>query len=191
MKSFKENWTVKTVYAYLDLFLRLFPFVVIFYIAPIGFSLIGIGEMKLSKLDFFKLLNINEQMSHSEELLTIIYLIIIDVVFLYCIYMILKKITAFIKNVFENNPFIEENGNHLKYVGKVILLLAIVYQISKISSTPDLLPNFSVTINILIKLSLLISIVFSLYLIVGLFIFVMGEIIIYAAKLKEENDLTV
>ncbi|MDQ7818581.1 MAG: DUF2975 domain-containing protein [Melioribacteraceae bacterium] len=191
MKSFKENWTVKTVYAYLDLFLKLFPIVILFYIAPAVISLLSIGEMKLSKLDFFNLLSVSEQVSHSEKVLLSIYLIIVDVIILYCIYMILKKLTVFIKNVFENNPFIEENGNHLKYVGKAILLLTVVYHISKITNSSDVISNLSVVVNILTKLSWLISIVFSPYLIIGLFIFVMGEIIIYAAKLKEENDLTV
>jgi cell division protein FtsL len=191
MKSFKENWTVKTVYAYLDLFLKLFPIVILFYIAPAVISLLSIGEMKLSKLDFFNLLSVSEQVSHSEKVLLCIYLIIVDVIILYCIYMILKKLTVFIKNVFENNPFIEENGNHLKYVGKAILLLTVVYHISKITNSSDVISNLSVAVNILTKLSWLISIVFSPYLIIGLFIFVMGEIIIYAAKLKEENDLTV
>jgi hypothetical protein len=95
------------------------------------------------------------------------------------------------KNVFENNPFIEENGNHLKYAGKAIIILTVIFHISKIIFSPDFIASISMTVNILFKLSLLLSIVFSPYLIVGLFVFVMGEIILTAAKLKEDNDLTV
>lgn len=191
MKSFKENWTVKTVYAYLDLFLKLFPLVVFFYVAQVGISLLIFGKMKLSELDFFNLISDIPSMAPSEEILTSVYLIIADVIFLYCIYIILKKTTAFIKNVFENNPFIEENGRHLKSVGKIILLITVIFHLLKIVSPSNALVNLSVTISILIKITWLISVIFSPYLIVGCFIYVMGEVIIYAAKLKEENDLTV
>jgi hypothetical protein len=53
MKSFKENWTVKTIYAYLDLFLKLFPFMILIYIVPSAILLLGFGEVKLTDLDFF------------------------------------------------------------------------------------------------------------------------------------------
>ncbi|MEW6508453.1 MAG: DUF2975 domain-containing protein [Bacteroidota bacterium] len=191
MKSFKENWTVKTIYAYLDLFLKLFPLVILTFIVPPAILLLGFGEVKLTELDLFNLLNVNEHFTHSEKVLLFVYLIVVNLIILSCMYLILKKLAIFMKNVFENNPFIEENGNHLKYVGKAIIILTVIFHISKIISSPDFIASISMTVNILFKLSLLLSIVFSPYLIVGLFVFVMGEIILTAAKLKEDNDLTV
>lgn len=190
MKSFKENWTVKTVYAYLDLFRKILPIVVVFFIIlkilpPYE------GKFDLRSFDVFNILDQKVEQTNSGNVLMIVLIIFFDLVIVTGLYMILTHMTKFIKNVFNNNPFIEENGLYLKSTAKIILVLTFVYCSMTIVASPDVDLPVSWAIVILYKAAIFLSIVFHPLIIIGLFLFVIGEIIIHAAKLKEENDLTV
>lgn len=190
MKSLKENWTVKTIYAYLDLFKKLIPILVLFFvilkiIPPYQ------GNYELKNFDVFNILDSHFEKTNSENVLMIVLVILFDLLIVTGAYMMLTNLTKFIKNVFNNNPFVEENGVYLKSAAKIMLALTFVYYSTTIITSPNLDLPVSGTIEFLFKVAMILSMVFNPVIVIGLFLFVIGEIIIHAAKLKEENDLTV
>lgn len=190
MKSLTENWIVKTVYAYLNLFKKLLPIVVLL------FTILKIippyeGKNELKNFDVFNILDSHFEQTYSENVLMIILIILFDLVIVAGLYMILTLMTKFIKNVFNNNPFVEENGIYLKSTAKIILALTFVYHLMTIVSAPNLDLSVSWIIDILFKAAMILSVVFNPVIVIGLFLFVIGEIIIQAANIKQENDLTV
>lgn len=190
MKSLKENWTVKTIYAYLDLFKKLIPILVLFFvilkiIPPYQ------GNYELKNFDVFNILDSHFEKTNSENVLMIVLVILFDLLIVTGAYMMLTNLTKFIKNVFNNNPFIEENGVYLKSAAKIMLALTFVHYSMTIVTAPNLDLPVSWTIEFLFKVAMILSVVFNPVIVIGLFLFVIGEIIIHAAKLKEENDLTV
>ncbi len=190
MKTFKENWTVKTVYAYLDLFKKLIPIaIVLFVILKILPPYEGKNELK--NFDVFNIFDSHIEQTYSENVLMIVLIILFDLVIVTSLYMILTLMTKFIKNVFNNNPFVEENGIHLKSTAKIMLALTFVYYSMTIVAAPNLDLPVSWTIEFLFKVAMILSVVFNPLIVIGLFLFVIGEIIIQAAKIKQENDLTV
>jgi hypothetical protein len=191
MKSLKENWIVKTVYAYLDLILKLFPILVLIFLFEIIWKAVAIGRTTLEEIDYFKILSNNPALLNSSNIWLVLLILLMDVIILCSLYISLRKLTAFIKNVFEENPFIEENGKYLKFVGIITIILTFIYHLSKVISMPGISLPVSFFTNLLVKLSNLIGIIFNPFLIIGMFVFVIGEIIVHAAKLKQENDLTV
>ncbi len=191
MESFKENLSVKFVYAYLDLFLKLLPILVLVFLFEIILNGVPIGRITLDEIDYFNLLSNNPALLNSSNIFLVSLILLLDIVIFLSLYFSLRKLTAFIKNVFEENPFIEENGKHLKFVGIITMLLALIYQLAEVLSMPGFSVPVSFITNFLAKLANLIEIVFSPFLIIGMFVYVIGEIIIHAAKLKQENDLTV
>lgn len=191
MKSLKENWSVKVVYAYLDLFLKFLPVLVLIFLFEIIWKGVAVGKTTLEEIDYFNLLSQNQELLNSSNIWLVLLILLMDIIIFCSLYISLKKLTAFIKNVFEENPFIEENGKYLKFVGIITMILTLIYHFAKVISMPGISLPVSFITNLLVKLSNLIGIVFNPFLIVGMFIFVIGEIIIHAAKLKQEIDLTV
>ena len=108
------------------------------------------------------------------------------------IYISLKKLTFFIKNVFNEEPFCESNGKVLKFVGYfaagITLVKNLLQEIIMPFPTNKLISAFSL---VLMKTANIFSIIFNPYLVVGLFIAILGEIIIKGTLIKKENDLTV
>lgn len=190
MKSLKENWTVKTVYAYLDLFKKLIPiFILLFVILRVSLPFLGKYELKF--FDVFNILDTHFEQTYSENVLIIVLVILFNLVMSGGVYMILIYLTKFIKNVFNNNPFVEENGIYLKSAAKIILALTFIYYSTIILTAKNLDLPMSWIVNFLFKVMMILCIVISPVTVIGLFLFVVGEIIIHAAKIKQENDLTV
>jgi hypothetical protein len=149
------------------------------------------GNLTVFSFDYFNVFDGNALIKHSSNTLHISYIIFLDVLIIAGIYLALIKLNLFLKNVFNEEPFNIENGKALKTIGIIASLLTIIYYSSiLLFHSLDQLPLSTFWI-IVSKLMYLLTLVFNPYLIISLFIYVLGEIIIYAAKLKQENDLTV
>jgi len=191
MKSLKENFLVKTVYAYLDLFYKAFPFFfALFYLPQM---LMPSDQSKISSLDVFGFFKFMDQIKEI-TMLHKIMIVAVNLIIAVGVFLSLKKLTRFIKNTFEGNPFCEENGRQLKFVGILIavytLLIHVVVGISIIWLKQDDVLVTSTT-KLLLQIASLLSIFFNPYFVLGLFVMVLGEIILHGAVIKQENDLTV
>ena len=194
MKSFNENILVKSVFAYIDLFYKLFPLFIIFYFLPIVLTLPTMSGAKPGVIDVFGFFRLEGTDTEAQNLL--FWQKAIVLIFNFCaaigIYISLKKLTSFIKNVFNEEPFCESNGKVLKFVGffvaGITLVKNLLQEIMLPYPTSKLISTFSM---ILMKTANILSIIFNPYLVVGLFIAILGEIIIKGTLIKNENDLTV
>lgn len=189
MKSLKDSFFVKTVYAYANLLTWIYP--IFFFFVILG--IIGTSSF-FSNADLLGLTGkgenyLNNHWANSEVRFLIVA---INLGFLITTYMGLKRLLKFMKNVFEEKPFVEENGKNLKFIGIITMALTIVVHLtSEVSRHVEVTAVVSQTTKFLILLSNSLGVVFNPYLILGMFVYVIGEIVIHAAKLKEEIDLTV
>jgi len=192
MKSFKENTLIKWVYAYLDLFYKLFPILFLIYFFPL---LINIRSLKWKSVDVFGLFRqtFTDASALSQIATTYkILIVILNLSIVIIIFYSLKKLTYFMKNVFEGNPFCEVNGRILKLIGIFIIVITIGKRfISEIMISREFYCMISTTYLILMKVINFLSVLFDPYFVIGLFVMVLGEIIIHGAIIKQENDLTV
>lgn len=190
MKSLKENFVVKTVYAYLDLFYKAFPFFFILFYLPQMFM--PSGYSKLSSLDIFGFFKFMDQINNITTLHKFI-VVGVNLMIAAGVFLSLKKLTKFIKNTFEGNPFCEENGRLLKFVGVLItaytLLLHIVVGFSIVWLKHDDVLTSST--KVLVQIISILSIFFNPYFVLGFFVIALGEIFLHGAQIKQENDLTV
>ncbi len=192
----KDNFFVKSSYSYVNLFYMLFPVLIVVLFLPMifGFPLTGHkSPVALLNVDLFNLFG-KEKFIDEINLGNILFWLLILAANLTVglgIFFGLKKLKRFMKNVYEDKPFIGENGEYLKTTGIIIMLLSTIIYLSHVSSQFISPPPVSAWIKILYFVSILISTLFNPYLVVGLLIFVIGEIIVRAAELKEEQDLTV
>ena len=199
MKSLKDNFFVKTAYSYVNLGFLLYPILIIILIINIiisgasFFPSSGSGNTVLMNVDLFDLFGkeklINEITYQSITLW--VFILIVNSGIVLGIYYGLKKLNKFMKNVFEDKPFIEENGKHLKMIGIVIMVLSTLVYLNQMSSIYFTTLSVSAGIKYLYFVAIIISSLFNPYLVVGLVVFVIGEIIVRASELKEEQDLTV
>lgn len=196
MKPLKNNFFVKTAYSYVNLFYLLFPYTVFLLLLP---KLFGwpLNSQKihtaLFNIDLFGLFGKEKyitEINFSSVLLWVIILLINLSVALGIFYG-LKRLNKFMKNVYEDKPFIKENGEHLKFIGIIIMVLATLVYLSNMSSGFLYPLPVPLAVKYLYFMAILISSLFNPYLVVGLVVFVIGEIIVRAADIKEEQDLTV
>ena len=196
MKSLKNNFFVKTTYSYVNLFYLFFPYVLFLFLLPMIFGW-PFGSQKIKtvmlNVDLFRLFGkekyITEINFSSVSIWIIILLVNLSIAF--GIFYGLKRLNKFMKNVYEDKPFVKENGEHLKKIGIIIMVLSTLVYLSNMTSgfvNPLPVPQ---TIKYLYFFAILISSLFNAYLVVGLVVFVIGEIIVRAAEMKEEQDLTV
>lgn len=193
MKSAKYNFLIKTVYAYIDLIYKIFPFFFLIIFLPLLFTFLVQKSIWLSSLDFFHLFTAHNEFIRQNTSSFFLVSVVIGfnfVVFVF-VFISLKKLRDFIKNVFEGMPFCWDNGKRLKFVGLAISAFVILKHLLTITIASVIFDSPSTTVSLLVSLMGLLSIVFSPYLILGLFVVILGEIIIHGAKLKEEVDLTV
>ncbi|HMN24008.1 MAG TPA: DUF2975 domain-containing protein [Ignavibacteriaceae bacterium] len=191
MNSFHSNRLVKYTYAIVNLFKIIFPFYIVSVILMLLFGSLNNGNLTVFSFDYFKVFDSNTLIKHSSNTFHISFIILLDVLIIGGIYLTLIKLNLFLKNVFNEEPFNIENGKALKTIGIIASLLTIIYYSSiYLFHSVDKLPLSTFWI-IVLKIMYLLTIVFNPYLIISLFIYVLGEIIVHAAKLKQENDLTV
>ena len=196
MKLLKDNFLVKTAYSYVNLFYLFFPLMIFFFLLPILFNL-PFGNQSshtvLLNVDLFNLFGKEKFITDINIGNVILWVIILiaNASIVLGIFRGLRKLNKFMKNVVEEKPFVKENGEHLKSIGIIIMILSTIIFLSLMSS--GFLNPFPVhgVVKILYFLMLIISSLFNPYLVVGLVVFVIGEIIVRASELKEEQDLTV
>lgn len=192
MKLAKDNFLIKTVYAYIDLAYKAFPVYFIFMFLPLFLTFNVMGKAELRLIDVFHLFGDDSKYLNSVNISFVLAAIVMNIIVFICVFISIKKLRGFIKNVFEGMPFCLDNGKSLKFVGIMIAILALLFHSATIvavsyKASIGIVPGVSYLIAAMGILSLLIN----PYLIIGLFVVVLGEIIIQGAKLKEENDLTV
>jgi Protein of unknown function (DUF2975) len=196
MKSLKDNFLVKTAFSYVNLFYLFFPFMLFWLLLPILFNLpFGNqnGHTVLLNVDLFNLFG-KEKFITDINIGNVILWIIIFIAnasIVLGIFLGLRRLNKFMKNVLEEKPFVRENGEYLKTIGIIIMILSTIIFLSHMSS--GFLIPFPVhgVVKYLYFVAILISSLFNPYLVVGLVVFVIGEIIVRASELKEEQDLTV
>jgi len=191
MNSFHSNRLVQYTYAIINLLKKIFPFYIISVVLMLLIGSINNGNLTVFSFDYFNVFESNTLIKHSSNTFHISYIILLDVLIIAGIYLALIKLNLFLKNVFNEEPFNIENGKALKTIGIIASLLTIIYYSSVyMFHSLDKLPLSTFWI-IVSKIMYLLTIIFNPYLIISLFIYVLGEIIIHATKLKQENDLTV
>lgn len=191
MNSFKNNFYVQTTYAYVKLVYIIFPFLLILSlivkIFPLSLHSNGIMNA-LINVDLFALWTKEKPIT---EITLGLFVFIVNISIAAAIYYCLKRLKAFLKNVYEDKPFIKENGKHLKIIGILIMIFStLFYVIKTILFHINALP-ISQTLAYISLVANLISSLLNPYLMIGLVVFVIGEVIVRAAELKEEQDLTV
>ncbi len=187
MKSLKDNSIVKWVYAYVDLLLKALPILFVFALFPFLFF----GESDARRLDFFNLFNA----LRNNNLHSLTWLIVIpafNIVVFITLYLTLKRLVVFIKNVFDEKPFEEENGKNLKFVGMMVIIIAVFFHIAAIVSVQNSkIADLSWETEMLVNVMGFLSIAVSPYLFSGLLLIVIGEVILHGVRMKQEIDLTV
>jgi hypothetical protein len=196
MKLLKDNFFAKTAYSYVNLFYLFFPLMIFFLLLPILFNL-PFGNQHnqtvLLNVDLFNLFGKEKFITDINvgNVILWVIILIVNCSIVFGIFWGLRKLNKFMKNVLEEKPFVKENGEHLKTIGIIIMILSTIIFLSHMSS--GFLNPFPVhgVVKILYFLMLIISSLFNPYLVVGLVVFVIGEIIVRATEMKEEQDLTV
>lgn len=192
MKLVKDNFIIKTVYAYTDLAYKAFPVYFVFMFLPLLLTFNVTGKTELPLIDVFHIFGDGNRSLISGNISFALAAAVMNIIVFVCIFISLKKLRNFIKNVFEGIPFCLDNGKHLKFVGVMIAVLGLLFHAATIIAV-SYTPAFGITPStpfLVIAMGIL-SLFINPYLIVGLFVVVLGEIIIHGAKLKEEVDLTV
>ncbi|MGE5683235.1 MAG: DUF2975 domain-containing protein [Bacillota bacterium] len=190
--SLKQNFFIKSVYAYTNLFKKLFPVVFIAFLLLQASASMGFGKFDRS-VDFFDLLGSRNDISRNNlpvSFETWIMIIVANVLCFIVTYIAVIKLDKFFKNVFNGQPFVEENGHCLKFIGWMVIIMTFFLHV-KDSLFISLDLPVSDTVKQLVNLSYLLSVFFNPYLVLGLFCVALGEVIIHGSKMKEELDLTV
>lgn len=110
----------------------------------------------------------------------------ISLAILLAILFVILFLKKFLKNVYDEKPFIEENGRHLKRIGSIIVITSMIFYFL------NFLSSFSYSfLTPLMQLGNSITIIINPFTVLGFVIVVVGETFIYGARIKQENDLTV
>ncbi|MGA7836528.1 MAG: DUF2975 domain-containing protein [Ignavibacteriaceae bacterium] len=196
MKPLKNNFFVKTARSYVIFFYVCFPLIIIAKL----FILITTPRMNsqqtslaLPNVDlggFFGNEKFMTDLNYGSIVLWL-FIIVVNVVIIAGIFYGIIKLNKFLKNVYNDRPFTKDNGKHLKVIGILVMILStLIYLANNTTNFLNPLP-VSDSINYLNIIGLLISTLLNPSLAIGLVVFVIGEVIIRAAELKEEQDLTV
>ena len=196
MKLLKDNFFAKTAYSYVNLFYLFFPLMIFFLLLPILFNLPFDNQHNqtvLLNVDLFNLFGKEKFITDINISNVILWIIILiaNASIVFGIFLGLKRLNKFMKNVLEEKPFVKDNGKHLKTIGIIIMILSTIIFLSHM--TYGFLYPFPVhgIVKYLYFIAILISSLFNPYLVIGLVVFVIGEIIVRASEMKEEQDLTV
>ena len=196
MKQLKNNFFVKTACSYVNLFYLFFPLTIFLLLLPILFNL-PFGNQHnqtvLLNVDLFNLFGKEKFITDINvgNVILWIIILIVNASIVVGIFWGLKRLNKFMKNVLEEKPFVKDNGKHLKTIGIIIMILSTIIFLSNMTSGflyP--LPVHGI-VKYLYFIAILISSLFNPYLVIGLVVFVIGEIIVRASEMKEEQDLTV
>lgn len=113
------------------------------------------------------------------------YLLAKTILLLFLIFYILFCLKLFIKNII-NNPFEKSNGKYLKRTGAMIVFASILMYLLKFL---DSLIMSNATI--LVAIAEFLAVIINPFAVIGIILFLIGDVFAYGARLKQENDLTV
>ena len=193
MKSFKNNSFVKIARGYVIFFYVCFPLVIIGKILQLNFGPDLTPQQTnivLPNVDvggFFG----NEKFITSLNFGNVVlwlFILLVNACLMAGIFYGIIKLNKFLKNVYNDRPFIQENGKHLKVIGILIIVLSTLVQIAKNTPSLAILHPGIIFISIIV---ILFNALLNSNLAIGLVVFVIGEIIVRASEMKEEQDLTV
>lgn len=195
MKDSKTQYLIKTVYAYIDLVYRLFPFLAFFFFTPLLINILIFHKLEYKSLDILQVFKPLQDLPNLKSISYIFpFLILVsNFTLLVVIFFCLRRLREFIKNVFEGNPFCSENGKHLKFIGIVVSIIVFILHFGNTVFALSIMTegiSLSTFTNFLIALMGILSVVLNPYLFLGLLVVILGEVMIHGAKLKEEIDLT-
>lgn len=192
MQPFNKSQLVKFVYAYVDLFRKVFPFFFLFLLIPIFNAVVLPKTQPVKSYDFFDLFERYQFSAITPSVFWVILIVVLNLIVGIGIFLALGRLSIFMKNVFNDNPFCTANGYSLKYIGIITIsltaLIHIIKAFSIVSADLGIVPEYN---SILFVLTGILSVVFNPYLILGMFVFLLGEIMMHAAEMKQESDLTV
>ena len=195
MKSLQDNFFVNIARGYVTFFYWCFPLIVIVKCILLIYNPTLTSQQTNTVLLNVDLLGLfgNEKFITAINFNTVVLWLLILVVnasIIAGIYYGLIKLKKFLKNVYEDRPFIQENGKHLKVIGTLVMALSTLIYIAK--HTTGFLSSLQISNDAYIKVfEILINLFLKPALGIGLIVFVIGEIIVRAAEMKEEQDLTV
>lgn len=194
MQDTKVKFIIKTVYAYVDLIYKISPFILILLFSPLLISILIFHKLALGDTDVVGLFEPLKELAALNRVPSIFpYLALIAnfLVFI-IIFICIKRIRVFMKNVYEGSPFCYDNGRHLKLVSILMATIVVIFHFAKIFLFSFFFMDSVTSLTkLLIGIAVSLSIAFNPYLIVAMLIYIIGAIIMSAAKIKEENDLTV
>lgn len=191
MKLFKDNWLVKTSHSYFSLaqkFLFVSVGLIIYRLIKIFYTKSNTFDVK--QIDVCNLLGYNRVLRGKNDISLLTLIVILNLIIIAGYYYIFLRLIRFLKNVFENNPFTSENGKHLKVIGMLIVFISYFQNVIRELNNPYY-ANESVTLLIFAKISALVLCLFDPFLMAGVLLVVIGEIILKATIIKQENDLTI
>ncbi|MGE5350724.1 MAG: DUF2975 domain-containing protein [Ignavibacteriales bacterium] len=193
MKILKGRFFVKSVYVYFDIFTKIYPLILL---RIVGNSLSGKNDQVLFQIfpsvDFYNLFS-NEPELFSPNFVSwwVKAAIITSNLLVFGLtYFMIIQLNRFLKNSYEENPFIRENARRLKTAGMLTIILAVFISLKDVVLKAYLLDAPLTLRGLLIPMNFIMGF-FSPYFIIGMFTYALGEISLRAAKLKEEAELTV
>lgn len=193
MKIPKDNWLVKTSHSYFSLVQK-------FLFVSVGLIIYRLSEIiiknsasfDVKQIDVFNLLGYYKTVRTKGDYSLLVFITLLNLAMLVVYYFVFIKLIRFLKNVLENNPFTKENGKYLKTIGLMVVGLSYFQNAVRELSKP--ISSYAIETSVWIvyaKLTALILYLFDPFLMAGVFLLVIGEIVIRAAVIKQENDLTV
>lgn len=193
MKLLKGSNFVKSVYAYFNLFTKIYPLILL---RIVGNSFSGRNDQVLFQIfpsvDFYNLFsNEPELFSPNAVAWWVKAAIIISNLLVFGLtYFMIIQLNRFLRDKYEENPYIRENGRRLKTAGMLTIILAVLISLKDVVLKAYLFDAPLTLRAILIPMNFIMGF-FSPYFIIGMFTYALGEISIRAGKLKEEVELTV
>ncbi len=195
MQNGKFNYLIKSVYAWIDLIYKIFPLFLIIAFIPMFLNTQSTLNILLRSMDIFKFSKPLEELAKETNYYSFFSLgsLALKVVIFAIVYMCIKKLRNFLKNVSEGNPLCLTNGKHLKFIGiSIATLVVFIHFITAIFVAVFAGAGIlSFGVVVLVAAMGMLTVIFNPYFIVGLLVLIIGEILINGAKIKEENDLTV
>jgi hypothetical protein len=194
MQNAKFKYLIKTVYAWVDLVYKISPIILVILFSPLLINIFLFHKLSIGLTDVVGLFEPLKELSNIKRLPSVLPYLALTANFavFIIIFLCIKRIRSFIKNVFDGNAFCHDNGRHLKFVSILMAIIVIVFHFSKIFLISFFFMEPLVPINkFLVGTAISLSIAFNPYIIIASLIYIIGEIIINGAKIKEENDLTV
>ena len=192
MKSLKDNFFVNIARGCMIFWYVCFPLVIIGKLIQFIFYPALDSQQANTLLPNVDLLGLfgNEkfvmQLNFSSVVLWL-FVLVVNVGLIAGIFYAIIILNKFLKNVYNDRPFIRENGKHLKVIGVLVIGLSTLAYIVK-GIDGNLIKHSGVFLYIF---ATFINLLFRTDWVMGLIIFVIGEVIVRAAEMKEEQDLTV